>query len=143
MKKTILIAAAAMMLIGCRAGGNSFYGSPEPPKCGTDDATILTGTIVVEDDSTRDEYGNCKKSPYTKFYEEWEEREGWTDGMERVYNAWITLDYQYFVQTIKCTDAERHQYEVVNHKVKDRDTYLKYSDRNKGYGGNKGVVFID
>lgn len=74
MKKTILIAAAAMTLIGCRAGGNSFYGSPEPLRCGTDDAVVLTDTIEVEVDGTRDEYGNCKKSPYTKFYEEWEER---------------------------------------------------------------------
>lgn len=137
MKRIILIAAAVAALTSC---STNYYNAPEPPHCS--DTTRHSDPIVIEVDESRDEHGNCKKSPYAKFYEEWELKEGWVEGMERVYDAWITKDHQYWVQTIKCMDAERHQYEVVNHQV-DKDTYLKYSDRAKGYGCNKGMIFTN
>lgn len=103
------------------------------------DSCRLEATIIIDDNL--DEWGNCSVSPYTKFYEEWEKKEGWTDGMERVYDAWITLDKEYFVQTIKSDDALNHKYSVCNHKVKDRATFNKYFNREQGWGGLKGVIY--
>lgn len=127
-----------LVLTACNTKPNSFYAIP--------DSNILVitannGITIIAEDETRDEYGNCKSSPYSKFYEEWESIEPWTDGLERVYDAWITLDKEYYVQTIKCINSTKHKYQVINHQMPNRDSFIKYFDTNKGYGGRKGMIF--
>lgn len=95
------------------------------------------GITISSEDPTRDEYGNCKYSPYTKFYNQYE----WEDGMERVYDAWITLDHEYYVQTIRCDNKLKHKYSVIDHQILDKDIFFKYFNTDKGYGGNKGMIF--
>lgn len=136
----ITLAIIAFMAVSCNEKDNSIYSVPDSNvivvPCGN-------GITIIAEDETRDENGNCKSSPYTKFYEEWESKEPWTDGFERVYDAWITMDKEYFVQTIKCVNAEKHRYQVVNHQMADRETFIKYFDTDKGYGGRKGMIFTD
>lgn len=137
MKHINLIMLICITLTGCNKD-NSFYNSPD------DNIMVIpcnNGITIVMEDPTRDEYGNCKSSPYTKFYEEWESKEPWTDGLERVYDAWITTDYKYFVQTIKCINAEKHKYQVTDHQMPNRESFIKYFDTDKGYGGRKGMIF--
>ena len=95
------------------------------------------GITISTEDPTRDEYGNCKYSPYTKFYNQYE----WENGMERVYDAWITLDYGYYIQTIRCDNKLKHKYSVVDYQILDKEIFFKYFNTNKGYGGNKGMIF--
>ena len=136
----ISLSIIAFMVVSCNEKSNSIYSVPDSNiivvSCGN-------GITIIAEDETRDENGNCKSSPYTKFYEEWDSKEPWTDGMERVYDAWITMDKEYFVQTIKCVNAEKHRYQVVNHQMADRETFIKYFDTDKGYGGRKGMIFTD
>lgn len=136
----IIIAIMSAALVGCNTKDNLFNREPDSNiivvPCGN-------GITIIAEDETRDEYGNCKASPYSKFYEEWESKESWTNGMERVYDAWITTNKEYFVQTIKCVDSVKHKYQVVNHQMSDRETFIKYFDTDKGYGGRKGMLFVD
>lgn len=141
----IIIAIIAIILASCNEKGNSFYPVPPCPYIG--DSTKIEkpkgNTFIVHEDDTHDEYGNCKYSPYTKFYEEWASKGGWSNGLERVYDAWFTNNGEYYVQTIKCNDVATHSFELVNHKVANRETLLKYYDTDKGYGGRKGMIFED
>ena len=132
----VLVALLGMSYTSCTSG--SIYGEAPAiaPKCGEDSITI-----VIEIDDTKDEWGNCKASPYTKFYEEWNIKDGWDNGMERVYDAWITLQHEYFVSTIRCDNADKHKFTYIVHQVGDRETLMKYFNHEKGYGAAKGMIF--
>lgn len=141
MKKIYLGLAALLGLALTSCTDNHIYGEEPITEGNVMVVPCGNGITIVTEDETKDEWGNCKSSPYTKFYEEWNEKEGWTDGMERVYDAWITLQYEYFVTTIRCDNAEKHQYSVVTHQIAERETLMKYFNHEKGYGGAKGMIF--
>lgn len=119
------------------------YNEPnEPNYYSIQDTNIIVvncenGITVFTEDPTKDEYGNCKYSPYTKFYNQYD----WEDGMERVYDAWITLNYEYYIQVIRCDNKLKHKFSVVDYQILDKDLFFKYFNTDKGYGGNKGMIF--
>lgn len=98
-------------------------------------------TYTVDD--THDSNGNCKASSYTKLFEEWYNLEGgWQNGMERIYDAYITYpESEYFVTTIRCNDVDGHKYSIVSHKIANRETLMKYYNTEQHYGGRKGMIF--
>ena len=136
---TLSAVLLSMALVSC-SHDNVVYNEPIIG-IGSADTTEVVGSSSDNGTAIYDEWGNCKSSPYTKFYEGWEKKEGWENGMERVYDAWITLDYHYWVQVIKCEDSETHKYKVINYEIGDRETFIKYMDTEKGYGGRKGMLF--